>query len=87
MCVASTELKNAFFLVLIHKDYQNYLKFIHSHKKPKNSLEGSLNQVLFAAELDFPKIPVHRLPQNSSNVKTEYAGIYLYFIILILICF
>ena len=32
VCVASIELKNAFFLVPIHKDYQNYIKFIHSHK-------------------------------------------------------
>ena len=32
----------------------------HSHKKRKDSLEGSLDRVLFAAELDFPKILVPR---------------------------
>ena len=75
----------------------------HSHKKQKDSLEGSLDRVLFAAELEFPKILVPRLPYYSSNVNTECAGkskqlysfcgqllgalIYLHFIILILICF
>ena len=75
----------------------------HSHKKRKDSLEGSLDRVLFAAELEFPKILVTRLPQNLSNVNNECAGkskqlysscdqllgalIYLHFIILILICF
>ena len=59
----------------------------HSHKKRKNSLEGSLDQVLFAAELKFPRILVPTLPQNASNVNIECAGICLHFIILILICF
>ena len=45
----------------------------HSHKKQKDSLEGSLDRVLFAAELEFPKTLVPRLPQNSSNVNTECA--------------
>ena len=45
----------------------------HSHKKRKDSLEGSLDRVLFAAELDLPKILVPRLPQNTSNVNIEYA--------------
>ena len=45
----------------------------HSHKKRKDSLEGSLDRVLFAAELDFPKILVPRLLQNSSNVNIECA--------------
>ena len=69
----------------------------------KDSLEGSLDRVLFAAELDFPKILVPRLPKNSSIVNIKCAGkskqlyslcdqlilalIYLHFIILILICF
>ena len=71
----------------------------HSHKKRK----GCLDRVLFAAELDFPKILVPKLPNYSSNVNNECAGkskqlyslcdqllvalIYLRFIILILICF
>ena len=77
--------------------------FNHSHKKWKDSLEGSLDGVLFAAELEFPKMPVPRLPQNKSNVNIECAGkskqlyslcdqllgalIYLNFIVLIPICF
>ena len=75
----------------------------HSHKKWKNSLEGSLYRVLFVDKLEFPKIPVPRLPHNSSNVNTECARnskqlrslcdqllgalIFLHFIILILISF
>ena len=47
---------------------------LHSHKKRKDSLESSLNRALFGAELEFPKILVPRLPQNSSNVNIEYAG-------------
>ena len=35
----------------------------HSQKKRKDCLEGSLDRVLFAAELEFPKILVPRLPQ------------------------
>ena len=46
----------------------------HSHKKRKDSLEGSLGRVLFAAELEFPKILVQRLPQHISNVNIETAG-------------
>ena len=67
--------------------YENLNKSLHNHKKPKDSLEGSLDRVLFVAELEFLKILVPRLPQNSSNVNTECAGIYLHFIILILSVF
>ena len=38
------------------------------------SLEGSLDRVLFAAELEFPKILVPRLPQHTLNVNIECAG-------------
>ena len=48
--------------------------FNHSHKKRKDSLEGSLDRVLLAAELEFPKILVPRLPQHTSNVNIECAG-------------
>ena len=48
--------------------------FDHSHKKQKDSLEGSLDRVLFAAELEFPKTLARRLPQNTSNVNTEFAA-------------
>ena len=46
----------------------------HSHKKRKDSLKGSLDRVLFAAELEFPKILVPRLPQHTSNVNIQYTG-------------
>ena len=42
-----------------------------SHKKRKDSLEVSLDRVLFAAELEFPKILVPMLPQPTSNVNIE----------------
>ena len=50
------------------------LKLNLSHKKRKHSLEGSLDRVLFAAEFEFPKILVPRLPQHTSNVNIECAG-------------
>ena len=62
-----------------------------------------MERVLFAVELEFPKILVPRLPQNTSNLNNECVGkrkqlhslceqflgalIYLHFVILILICF
>ena len=45
----------------------------HSHTKRKDSLEGNLDRVLLAAELDFPKIVVPMLLQNSSKVNVECA--------------
>ena len=47
---------------------------LHSHKKRKDSLEGSLDRALFAAEFEFPKILVPRLPKHASNVNIECAG-------------
>ena len=38
-----------------------------NHKKRKDSLEGSLDWVLFVAELEFPKILVPRLTQATSE--------------------
>ena len=46
----------------------------NSHKKRKDSLEGSLDRILLAAELEFPKVLVPRLPQHTSNVNIECAG-------------
>ena len=43
----------------------------HSHKKRKDSLEGSPDRVLFAGELEFPKILVPRLPQHTWNINIE----------------
>ena len=70
---------------------------------PKDSLQGSLNQAFFVTKSEFPKILVPRLPQNTSNVNTEWvrkskqlyslcdqllgALTYLCFIALMLICF
>ena len=45
-----------------------------TQSKETDSLEGSLDRVLFAVELAFPKILVPRLPQHTSNVNIEYAG-------------
>ena len=42
-------------------------------------VKGGLDRVLFAPELEFPKILVFRLPENSSNVNTECAGILFYY--------
>ena len=50
------------------------VRSLHSHKKRKDSQKGSLDQVLFAPELEFPKTLVPRLPQKSSNVNIECAG-------------
>ena len=44
------------FCLLIHSN--------DSHKKHKYRLEGSLVRVLFAADHEFPKILVPRLPKN-----------------------
>ena len=43
----------------------------HSPKKRKNSVEGSLDRVRFAAELEFPKIPVPGLP-TSESIKCNH---------------
>ena len=42
--------------------------------KRKDSLEGSLDRVLLATELEFPKIIVPTLPQHTSNVNIECDG-------------
>ena len=49
-------------------------KYNYSHKKQKDSLTGRLNRVLFAAEIEFPKILVPRPPKDTSNVSAEWAG-------------
>ena len=46
----------------------------HSHKKRKDSLEGSLDRVLLASELEFLKILVPRPSQHTSDVNNECAG-------------
>ena len=59
---------------LVHRQLYGFFEFNHSHKKQKDSLEGSLDRVLLAAELEFPKILVPRLPQHTSDVNIECAG-------------
>ena len=59
------------FLDLLLYFYTSIYYIRHSHKKQKDSLEGSLDRVLFTAELEFPKILVPRLPQHTFNVNTE----------------
>ena len=46
----------------------------HSHKKRKDNLEGSLDRVLLAAELEFPKILAPRLPQRTSDINIQCVG-------------
>ena len=47
---------------------------ILSYHNQRDNLQGSLVLVLFVAELDFPKILVSRLPQDTSNVNMESSG-------------
>ena len=42
-------------------------------KNRKYNLEGSLDKVLLAAELELPKILLPRLSQHTSDVSTECA--------------
>ena len=48
--------------------------FSQSLNKWKDSVEGSLDRVLFAAELELPKMLVPMLPQHTSDVNIECAG-------------
>ena len=45
----------------------------YSHKKRNVSLEGSLERVLLAAEFEFSKTSVLKLPRNISNATSECA--------------
>ena len=47
---------------------------LNSHKKQKDSLEGSQDQVVLVAEIELPKILVPRLSQHTSDVNTECTG-------------
>ena len=53
--------------------FHSLVAFTHTRKEQKDSLEGSLNRVSFAVELEFSKI-LPRLPPNISNVNNEFAG-------------
>ena len=91
------------FVYLLYLRQRKKMEIVLLGNERKDSLEASLNRELFAAELEFTKMLVPRLLQNSSNVNIECAGkskqlysiffiilgalIYLHFIILILICF
>ena len=69
-----TSVLESLFINIAGLSLQRFLKLPNSHKKRKDSLEGSLDRVLLAAELEFPKILVPRLPQHISNVNIECAG-------------
>ena len=58
----------------LQKLYKKFASLHYSHKKRRDSLEGSLDRVLLAAEPEFPKILVPRLSQHTSNVNIECAG-------------
>ena len=59
---------------VVHRQLYGFFEFNHSHKKLKDSLEGSLDRVLLAAELEFTKIIVPRVSQHTSDVNIECAG-------------
>ena len=60
--------------ILIGSFKHELVEILHSHEKRKDSLEGSLDRVLLAAEHEFSKILVPRLLQHTSNVNIECAG-------------
>ena len=72
--IFSTSFSKEYVLLFLDDNVDEESEYFHSHKKRKDSLEGSLNRVLLAAELEFPKILVPRLPQHTSNVNIECAG-------------
>ena len=59
-----------YITMLYLKDNSHSDRPIHSHKKRKDSLEGSLVRVLFAAELEFPKILVYQT--TSEYIKCKH---------------
>ena len=73
--------ENAFSHSVLTISFNRFITFIkrskncnsHSHKKQEDILEGSLDQVLIPAELDFSKILIPRLFQHTSNVNIECA--------------
>ena len=72
--IFSTSFSKEYVLLFLDDNVDEESEYFHSHKKRKDSLEGSLNRVLLAAELEFPKILVPRLPQHTSDVNIECAG-------------
>ena len=73
--------ENAFSHFVLTISFNRFITFIkwskncnsHSHKKQEDILEGSLDQVLIPAELDFCKILIPRQFQHTSNVNIECA--------------
>ena len=60
--------------ILIGSFKHELVEILHSHEKRKDSLEGSLDRVLLAAEHEFSKILVPRLLQHTSNVNNVPEG-------------
>ena len=56
--------------------------WVHSHTKRKDNLKVGLVRVLFAAELDLPKILVPRLPQHTpiENIDSTRKSKQLYYL-------
>ena len=52
----------------------SFVNMFISQSSETDSLEGSVDRVLFAAELEFSKILVPRLPQHTSNVNIDCDG-------------
>ena len=69
--IFSTSFSKEYVLLFLDDNVDEESEYFHSHKKRKDSLERSLNRVLLAAELEFPKILVPRLPQHISNVNIK----------------
>ena len=71
----SSSFSKEYVLLFLDDNVDEESEYFHSHKKRKDSLEGSLNRVLLAAELEFPKILVPRLPQHTSECtgKSEWS--------------
>ena len=57
--------KKLIYNVSVKRKFNLSTKLIHSHKKRKDSLEDSLDRVLFGAEPEFSKILVPRLAQHN----------------------
>ena len=58
----------------IFLEFWNSYSLKQSHKKSKDSLEGSVDRLLLVARFELPKIPVPSLPQHISDVNIECPG-------------
>ena len=68
-------------ITLVRANLNSYASSKHSHKNRKDSQKGSLNLLLFATQLRFPKILVPRSPQNLSDLRLGPRIFYLSFLV------